>query len=429
MILRTAWKTLRKSWAMNGVTVLQLSAALLVTAMMVSSICLRYSRYTPFKDFFQGRGSMAQYAPFLPYFSDMMTDETGEARFVETTEEFSSHFAAPVETLGLHSLWTAIEPKSKALRADKTYHIQAKSMDAELIERYTPPLAAGRWLSTNPDVDMPEAVISYQTDDWQVGDIVTLHFSFNSILDETLLYTQDVDVKIVGMLADGAEIPGMLGLVTNDFRDFFSPWSNEREGSSLLLCSYPQIAALDTKPATIQPYSGYVLMHYTEPVTAEECLADQQLMMQNGANYVFDLEDMETRSRAYLWQEVYNLLPIIVMLMILVAVSSISTTALATRRRLRDYAVYALSGLPWKRCILINAAQSVITAFAAAVIAVIGGAVISTSALRDTFYLQLNGWVLLVAAGVILLYLAVSLLMPHVMLRRNSVREILKSSE
>lgn len=428
MILRTAWKTLRNSWAMNGVTVLQLSAALLVTAMMVSSICLRYSRYTPFKDFFQGRGSLAQYL-LLPYFPTQKLDDFGEIKLVETDADFSEFLSAPVETLGLHALYAHLEPKSDELASDSYYNIQLASMDGELIDRYTPSIAEGRWLTSNADVDMPEAVISYQTDDWQVGDIVTLHFTSNSSHDETLEYKKDVDVRIVGMLADGAEIPGRTGEITNDFRDFFAPWSREREDRSIMLLSYPQIEALDAKPATQQPYYPMILMHYTEPVTEEQCLADQQLMMQNGASVVFNLEDMDTRSRTYLWQEIYNLLPIVVMLMILVAVSSISTTALATRRRLHDYAVYALSGLPWNRCILINAAQSVMTASAAAVMAFVGGAVISRSALKDTFYLHLNGWVLLVSGGVILLYLAVSLLMPYVMLRRNSVREILKMSE
>ena len=132
-------------------------------------------------------------------------------------------------------------------------------------------------------------------------------------------------------------------------------------------------------------------------------------------------------SRAYLYSEVYKLLPVIVMLMILVMVSSISSTAISTRKRLRDYAVFSLSGLPWSKCIVINLMQSLMTAGGAVLLAAIGGIVLRFTPLRETFYVSFGIWQILICGVLILLYLLVSLLMPWVMLRKNTVREILKT--
>ena len=101
--------------------------------------------------------------------------------------------------------------------------------------------------------------------------------------------------------------------------------------------------------------------------------------------------------------------------------SSISSTALSTRRRLHDYAVFALSGLPWRKCIVINLLQSLMTAGAAAAAALICGAVLQHTSLRELFYVKPGGWQLLSCAAVIGIYLLISLWMPHLMLRKNSV--------
>ena len=82
--------------------------------------------------------------------------------------------------------------------------------------------------------------------------------------------------------------------------------------------------------------------------------------------------------------------------------------------------------MPWGKCILINLIQSLISAAAAGILALIGGIVIAKTPLRETFYLHGTVWLVPVTAAILLLYLAISLLMPYLMLRKNSVREVLR---
>ena len=75
--LKMAWTALRRSKLANLLTVLQLAAALLVTAVMVSAVCLRFRKYTPFADYFNGEGFLMN-AGVLAEFGERITGSTNE---------------------------------------------------------------------------------------------------------------------------------------------------------------------------------------------------------------------------------------------------------------------------------------------------------------------------------------------------------------
>lgn len=421
--LKMAWRAMKRSRLANLLTVLQLAAALLVTAVMVSAVGLRFRRYTPFKEFFSGQGQYVCYSLGLPYVNSIF-DENMNFCPIETAEQFSRELSAEVETVGIHEnlLGPHLE-KEAGVNAETT--VQQYACDDAIIAAYTPDIAEGRWLRPS----QREAVISYNDTEHQVGDTiqVSVYYYLDSNLEcNEIAFLRAEEFRIVGRLANGAYIPGISGVNTEDFRTWYRSWSSETEESPLMLFSYEALKALDNTHKLLMPYMGAVLMRYPERISQEQLLADQKLLA-IGAAWVWDLEELDVNSRAYLYTEVYKLLPIIVMLMMLVTISSISSTAISTRKRLRDYAVFSLSGLPWGKCIVINLVQSLMTAGGAALLAAVGAVVLRLTALRETFYVSFGIKQMLICGALILLYLAVSLLMPWVMLRKNSVREILKT--
>ena len=54
MIWKTALKTLCRNLGLNLLHMLQMAAVMLVSAVMVSAICIRYQTYLPFQDYFEG---------------------------------------------------------------------------------------------------------------------------------------------------------------------------------------------------------------------------------------------------------------------------------------------------------------------------------------------------------------------------------------
>lgn len=421
--LKMAWRAIKRSRIANLLTVLQLAAALLVTAVMVSAVGLRFRRYTPFKEFFGGQGQYVFYASGMTYVNSLF-DENMNLCPIETAEEFSRELSAEVETVGIHEIIFGPHLEAEP-GVDGRTTVQQFACDDAIISAYTPDIAEGRWLHPS----QREAVISYNDTEHRVGD--TIQVSVYYYLDNNpeineIAFLRAEEFKIVGRLANGAYIPGIGGVNTEDFRVWYRPWSSESEENPLVLFSYEALEALDNTHKLLMPYTGAVLMRYPERIPQEQLLQDQKLLAV-GADWVWDLEELDENSRAYLYSEVYKLLPIIVMLMLLVTVSSISSTAISTRKRLRDYAVFSLSGLPWSRCIVINLVQSLMTAGGAALLAAVGAVVLRLTALRETFYVSFGIKQMLICSALILLYLAVSLMMPWVMLRKNSVREILKT--
>lgn len=421
--LKMAWRALKRSRLANLLTVLQLAAALLVTAVMVSAVGLRFRRYTPFREFFGGQGQYVCYTAGLP-FVNSIRDENGNFAPIETAEEFSQHLSAAVETVGVHNIMFGPHLEKEA-GVDARTTVQQYACDDAIIAAYTPDIAEGRWLRPS----QREAVISYNDTEHRVGDTIQVsvyYYLDNDSKSNEIAFLRADDFKIVGRMADGAYIPGIIGINTEDFRTWYRPWSSDTEQYPLMLFSYEALKALDDTHKLSMPYTGAVLMRYPERISQEQLRQDQK-QLAIGAEWVWDLEELDVNSRAYLYSEVYKLLPIIVMLMLLVTVSSISSTAISTRKRLRDYAVFSMSGLPWSRCIVINLVQSLMTAGGAVLLAAAGAVVLRMTALREIFYITLGIRQVLICGALILLYLCISLLMPWAMLRKNSVREILKT--
>ena len=147
-----------------------------------------------------------------------------------------------------------------------------------------------------------------------------------------------------------------------------------------------------------------------------------------GCAFSVDLTEMDQNSKQYLYQQLYQLLPIVAVLLVLVLVSSISSSALATRRRLRDYAMFYLCGMQWKQCAAVNFCQALLSGAGAILLTGLGMLVIRYTALSEKFLIFWNGYLAAVLAGMLLLYLLFSMLMPMMMLHAVTPNSILKSN-
>ena len=406
--LRLGIRMLRASWHSHILTVCQLAAALLVTAVMVSAVRLRFQRYTPFSDFFRSPGMLVQYADG-GHFGDLR----GEYERFPDSDALTKHLSAPAEAIGPYNTGTLCAVSE----AEEPY--RHYSFDADFWRRWSPKLQSGRYF--DPESETLEAVIS-ANEHWHTGD--TLHAV--RYLDAYGKESQALTVQIVGELDSDEMIPGETSENTGDFRLYWNRTDEESTGNIYLLFSKEQLCRLSAdEPITAPTLQWTALIRYTGDVTPEQVKADCQLLTVNGASYLWELSELDANSRVYLYAEMRKLLPIVIMLAVLVAISANSAAAISTRQRLRDYAVCALTGLPWQCCIRINLMQTAVTAAASVAAAAIAYAVLRLSPLHAQISVSLGKWELLCCGALLVGYLVIAMLMPVLMIHRSSVRQIL----
>ena len=411
MLFKTALRNLKRNPLMNILSLLQFIAVLLIAGITASSMCIRYRLYLPFADIL---GSQGSYMSFSPYAHTMYIGDDGFTYIapLNAVEELSDSVSADY-SLSTHSIDIYLGDDDMA-SVDMP---KALSYDDEIISRYQPQLRDGRWLSASSEE--LELVISDNPYGWKTGDRVT--FSVAVGADEFAA----VDARIVGMLEEGAEIFGMnrpADEAGDTYRLMYRPFYYEIEDTPLILTSYSALKEL--QPDLWQPVANTLLV-YGEKADEEVMKSDRLTLAQYGSGLSRTLESMNAGSKAYLEEQLLQLLPIAAVLMILVLVSSVSISALSARRRLRDYAKYYVVGLRWNQCALVNLFQSLITAAAAAIVTVTALFAVQYTALSELFMVLWNGWLLLALTGIVLLYLLFSMIMPLLMLRSVSPKQLL----
>ena len=408
MLLKTAIKTLRRNIIMNILSILQMTAALLIASVMVSAICIRYQTYTPFQDYFEGHGLFCKLTT-PAHDSDLFN----LSNRIESSEVLVSYLSAS-SALTAHELILTVDDGSE----NGAMPI-ALSYDDEIIRRYQPSLQEGRWLSAG--TEEIEIVISENAYGWKVGDIIPF-----TIVGEDQMFV--LEGRVVGILRDNAEIFGMFRPRKDEsdgiYRLVSDSYSFGIEGKPLMLFSYSTLERLE--PSPLQSIYSSVLLSYPNGTSSETLKKDQQTLNRLGCAMSINLQTMNVNSKQYLYYEMYRLLPIVAVLIVLVLVSSVSSSALSTRRRLRDYAIFYLNGLQWKQCMAVNLLQALLTGGAALLLTICGITVVRFSPLSDTFRILWNGWVVVVLTGMILVYLLFSMLMPVMMLYSTTPARFLK---
>lgn len=414
MLFKTALKNIKKDPLMNIIGFVQLIAIFMVATVMMSTISIRYRTYDPVKDIISGKGFYASFYGDLgatDYKGNMangifLTDD-------ELTKRMDSELVIYVTTFYATTFWTYPNVENNG------HNILL--YDNEMMSRYTPVLKSGRWVSS--DSDIFEIVITDENDfGWDLGD--TISVDMDDDFDDSYL---PVEAKVVGIVESNSEIFGYVGDGGNTYRIMYDTHNAEHWntlGSPTILASAENFERIypnyDTK-------INSALFIYGNDASNDFVEEQIKLARQFGACDEINFETMNEKSLDYLRDELLKLIPVIVVLLILVVVSSISVSAIATRKRLKDYAKYYVLGLQWKQCAAVNLFQALITGAAALVISIAALFVISLTPLSETITIIVNSWLVFALLGIFALYLVFSMIMPLLMLRSTTPKALLQS--
>ena len=414
MLIKTALRNLKKNPVMNAMCFVQLAAVFLITAVMVSTMSVRYRTYNPVKDILESSGLYCMFNG-----NDGAVKPGGELHLdgIFSVKELNRYmnadkiFSIQTETAVPNGI------NGKSFATDTFTPAHSIFYDDELLKRYAPKLKRGRWISENADeieIVIPEGM--YGAD---IGD--TIDFIIVQVHNP-----KQVTMRVVGILEDGAEILGKerpRNESGDTYRLMYAPYylEIEEERNPVILASASVITSL---VPDIELNFDTAFCIYDNPDDVSKALRSAA---QIGSAVTIWLDEMNANSLQYLREQLLQLLPIAVVLMILVIVNAMSVSAIAARRRLTDYAKYYVLGLRWRQCAAVNFLQAFLTGAAALVVSSAAIFVIGFTPLAETVTVIWSASLIFSLLGVFALYLIFSMIMPLMMLRSTTPKALLQA--
>ena len=399
MLLRCALKNIKRSKLMSVLTVCEMTCAAVITLVMVSSVMIRFRNYTPFRDMFESNGLYCEFS------SAANKDFYGENKAEDfiADDDILQFLHSPESIAACNTVSCGVQWDNGLLEVNNF------SYNDEVIRRFAPKLKSGRWLKESTKADCIECVVSKNEYGWEEGSSIQIDLGGKN-------YT----AQVVGVLEENAKLPGGFAVHStgDDFNAFFNPYSCEIEQKPLIVFSSQYLQ----KQGAVQGLFSGCLITYPDSVTKDQLKEDQQTLAKFGCAYSMPLTDLDKNSKLYLYRHLYDMLPIIIVILVLAFVSSVSSSALTMRTRLKDYAVFCICGMRWKQCVLIELIRSAVLA---AVSLVLSLAAVSVVSKQFSMSVVWSGISLVSIAVILLMFLLVSLAAPYYISKTSTPKQLL----
>lgn len=407
-------KNLRKGLIIHILSALQLTAVIVIAVAMVSSILIRYRYYSPFADIFQSNGLLCGFT--YPANYDPNHLQAGDKYIAD--EELKKFIPEIKDVVSVNrGICSFIDDEGKTLNLNPACRVL--HYDDEIIARFQPEMAEGRWLNIGEKANCIEGVITESALDINVGDKIKMQFMALN-MDDTVQ-----EVLIVGKIKDNQKIVGYnQGAYSEkiDLTHFYGTVSSDVYQEAVLLLSANYLSENTT---VIQGIYGPALITFSENCSQEQIESARQTLVPYNSQRSYLLSTVNENSLIYIFEHLRNLLPIIIALLAMIVCSGISSSALTVRRELKSFAVFYITGLQWKHCSMISLIQALTIWLLSFGVSLIIISIIMFTDLGLNLYITFC-WescvcVLIIAA----FYILMSVLMPLFMLSRTTPKQIL----
>lgn len=398
--LKSTSRSTNKLGIMKIFEIIQLAAVLVIMVIMVSAIVSRYEKFEPFEPFLSRRGYMVQ-MPTANIYPDEINAILGDTQCLYN--EYANTYDGDTELRGI-------------------------AYCDEYINAYAPPLAEGIWLSdcdeTYENSGYIPAVVTSCEGRYKAGDTfekeIVMMYDENGEPKETI----NVKYKIIGVLKDKASVASYFINVgtPKSYRDIYEVFSDSFENLDWLLTRKEDVVSCYGSHG---PAYGPMFV-FCDDMSDEDYLKTGETL--SGAWDDIQAEELSViyaNSKEYIYEQMYTLLPIAMCIFILTVVSTVSISAIYTKRQLRNYAIFYICGARWRTCALRSLKNSAITCGIASILA---AAVLIVGKLTffENTVINFGLWHIAVCAVVIVLYLALSMIMPLAIIGSNEPKEVLK---
>lgn len=416
MIIRYGIKEFVRNLWFDLFIVLQLSLVFIVSIFAVSSVSQSMKYYRTFSDVLEGEG-----------YSIQPMNESG-GFFLNTdsiidTDTFSDHSRYFGHISAMRQL-SAYGPDGE----EDPYPQYTYAYKGALIYNYKPLMQSGKWLSeVKSEQGTVHAVISPSAYGLKIGDRIRQCF-FNYNGDPV-----ELTVEVVGEFKDGAKL---FGIYSHDDENAVTAGeSNSIEGlfHNYYVSAF-ELPAFVYNMDELDPYGidsiieQRMLVPFKEGLSKEEISRAKQELNKLGIGEI-SFEEIRKDTLSDLRKKLIILAPVIIGLLLLTVVSILSLTAISTHKQLKNYGVLYLCGGRWRQCAFINLVVIAIDLLMSGCITYIALKLLGAAGkLQNT--VVVFEWEEIIACGVIaLIALAVSVIMPLVIIGSTQPREILKAED
>ncbi len=402
---RSAPRSSAKTGFMQIFGVLQLAAVTVMLIFVISAISSRSVLFDNFKEYISRRGYMVKTTDINVFPEDLTSAANGaETIFNCYTNIYEDSFDKNLANSIEHNMITYSD---------------------EFIRAYVPELSDGVWLSEAKDTYENSGYIPTVTagGDKKVGDIiestVVMSFDENGQPDKTV----SAKYKVIGVLKDNVPLAvySIDSSFSASYSDIYSTFRSSYEDKMLLLTRTSDM---------YECYKSFGSLYGTQFIFCDGMTDDEYTALGDrleGMKLDFaPLSQVYKNSTDYVYQQLYTLLPIAVCIFILTIISSVSISAIYTKRQLRNYAIFYICGARWRTCALCSLKNSAITCGIASILAA-AVLIIGKLTFFENTVITFGIWHLAVCAVVIALYLALSMIMPLAVIGSNEPKEVLKA--
>ncbi len=392
MIFKFGFKEFKKNFAINLAVIIQMAIMLVIIIAIVTSVVSRFKYYAPYADYFEQEGNTMMVVSIRPGTSDDIKSEMLSVKDVKMSYKLSGGFV----------------------------DFDAVVYDDELLERYSPTLCEGKMYISAPDEEYAQAIAPVNSG-YKVGDIIS------NTPDEGV---EPSYIRISGLFEDDEKLLRYNAMGT-ELQDYRFVYSEVYDGEQRKPSSIPQIymarSEAEKTSGMLMPFGiGFVV--FEDDISGEDSMANAAVYRRYGVQFNLENHIIEKNSKAYIYEQVYSLLPVIIGISILLLVSMFSANSVSTVRRLKNYAIYRVCGLTWHDCGKIAAAKAVFISLSSIILCGIFLVFKSKIPILKNYLIELGFWQIIAAVIVVALNLAISIFITNTILRKSEPNQLLKSN-
>lgn len=408
MLFKLGFYQFQKNWIMKILVIAQL-VFVFVAAIIGSSVYSYHTQYYKyFEDYFSSEGM------FL--FADCVYQESGD--WMETDMHAFEGRLRNAKVLSMATPGFAVKNMGRA-------NALFLECEGEILERYQPELEEGIWFSRNETEDTVLHLVVSQNDfGWKTGTELELVTSMGSALK----------AEVIGVLKEGARIVGIANSkmgYPNDYTNLYAEVYREESLGPLFILDNRQLSMIYNECGirSDSVLACQMLIQYGENITDEDIRYNESYIEQHvDVSYRYDMKTIRENSINNIKQKLIVFVPIYVAAFVFAIISVISTTAITVKRQLKNYAIYNVLGLPWRYNAIINATDTGITVAISIGIAFVGTALCMGSGCVDNTTIMLDRMQVVVCLITGIIYIVLAMIIPTVMIRKMTAKEILNDS-
>lgn len=410
MILKLGWREFKSEFFKYVPMMLQMAVIMFITIACVTSVTSRFQYLNAYADLWEKNGYVF-YAQNI-HFGNQLENQ-------EQLMQESLHGVEDIE-LSYRYIGLKLNIPNPLIYTDRQ------------MERVSPEMEEGKWVISAPKDELPNVMVNVNSG-YHKGDLIEVRY-----LDgEEEQLNKRIQLRVAGVFPENAKLllmnGGAIDAGITDYRQLLtevdSVQGNTEEAEKISVVMSKTEAQKIFESYEYAP-SGICMITFADGLSGDEQYENESMIRSkiHGVAILWQNRELYSESRAYCLEQAYALLPILIGVLALFAISMVSVNSVSAIRKQRTYMIYRICGLQWQRCVWISAVKAGITSLGAVLICCLLMILKQTTGIFESLLIEFGVLQWLFCIGFALLDIAVAMCIGSIIQHSTQIRQILKES-